>query len=80
MSNSATLWTVAPQAPLSIGFPRQGYWSGLPFAEKEKIQRKEGGKKEKISTTLLFTDKDLFFLSADLVKIVLFFSDVRIMR
>ena len=26
----ATLWTVAHQAPLSIGFPRQEYWSGLP--------------------------------------------------
>ena len=25
-----TLWTVA-QAPLSMGFPRQEYWSGLPF-------------------------------------------------
>ena len=22
---------VAPQAPLSVGFPRQEYWSGLPF-------------------------------------------------
>ena len=27
----ATLWTIARQAPLSIGFPRQEYWSGLPF-------------------------------------------------
>ena len=27
----ATLWTVAHQAPLSMGFPRQEYWSGLPF-------------------------------------------------
>ena len=26
-----TLWTVACQAPLSMGFSRQGYWSGLPF-------------------------------------------------
>ena len=26
-----TPWTVAHQAPLSIGFPRQEYWSGLPF-------------------------------------------------
>ena len=26
-----TLWTVALQAPLSIGFSRQEYWSGLPF-------------------------------------------------
>ena len=32
MSNSfATLWTVAPQAPLSMAFPRQEYWSELPF-------------------------------------------------
>ena len=27
----ATLWTVAYQAPLSVGFSRQEYWSGLPF-------------------------------------------------
>ena len=27
----ATLWTVASQAPLSIDFSRQEYWSGLPF-------------------------------------------------
>ena len=27
----AALWTVACQAPLSIGFPRWEYWSGLPF-------------------------------------------------
>ena len=26
----ATLWTVAGQAPLSMGFSRQEYWSGLP--------------------------------------------------
>ena len=26
-----TRWTVACQAPLSMGFPRQEYWSGLPF-------------------------------------------------
>ena len=27
----ATPWTVARQAPLSLGFSRQEYWSGLPF-------------------------------------------------
>ena len=27
----ATLWTVACQAPLSMGFCRKEYWSGLPF-------------------------------------------------
>ena len=26
----ATLWTVAHQAPLCVGFSRQEYWSGLP--------------------------------------------------
>ena len=26
-----TPWTMACQAPLSMGFPRQEYWSGLPF-------------------------------------------------
>ena len=26
----ATPWTVARQAPLSLGFPRQEHWSGLP--------------------------------------------------
>ena len=31
MSDSATPWTVARQAPLSMEFTRQGYWSGLPF-------------------------------------------------
>ena len=30
MSDSAILWTVACQAPLSVGFFRQKYWSGLP--------------------------------------------------
>ena len=31
MSDSVTPWTIAHQAPLSMGFPRQEYWSGLPF-------------------------------------------------
>ena len=26
-----TLWTAAQQAPLSMGFSRQKYWSGLPL-------------------------------------------------
>ena len=26
-----TSWTIAYQTPLSMGFPRQEYWSGLPF-------------------------------------------------
>ena len=31
VSDSATPWTVAHQAPLSRGLSRQEYWSGLPF-------------------------------------------------
>ena len=32
MSDSlVTPWTVAHKAPLSMGFSRQEYWSGLPF-------------------------------------------------
>ena len=31
VSDSATPWTVPKQAPLSMGFPRQEYWSELPF-------------------------------------------------
>ena len=32
MSNSLqSPWTVADQAPLSMGLSRQDYWSGLPF-------------------------------------------------
>ena len=26
-----TPWTVACQPPLSVGFPKQEYWSGLPW-------------------------------------------------
>ena len=26
-----TLWTVAYQVPMSMGFSKQEYWSGLPF-------------------------------------------------
>ena len=31
MSDSATPQTIAHQAPLSRGFPRQGHWSGIPL-------------------------------------------------
>ena len=30
-SYSVTLWTIDCQAPLSMGFSRQEYWSGLPY-------------------------------------------------
>ena len=32
----ATPWAAAYQAPLSMGFSRQEYWSGLPFPTPDK--------------------------------------------
>lgn len=40
MCNSATPWTVDHQAPLSVEFSRQDYWSGLPFPSPEIYQIK----------------------------------------
>ena len=37
MSDSAAPWTVARQAPLSMGFFRQEYWSRLPFPTLEDL-------------------------------------------
>ena len=34
VSDSSTPWTVTYHAPLSMGFSRQEYWSGLPFAQR----------------------------------------------
>ena len=36
-----TLWTEACQAPLSMGFPRQEYWSGLPFSSPGDLSDSE---------------------------------------
>ena len=33
----ANPWTVSHQAPLSMGFTRQEYWSGLPFPTPEDL-------------------------------------------
>ena len=33
----ATPWTVAYHGPLSMGFSRQEYWSGLPFPSPEDL-------------------------------------------
>ena len=36
-----TPWTVAHQAPLSMGFSRQEYLSGLPFSSSEDLPHPE---------------------------------------
>ena len=33
----AASWTVAYQAPLSMGFSRQEYWNRLPFPSPEEL-------------------------------------------
>ena len=33
-----TLWTAAHQTPLSTGFSRQEYWSGLPFPSPHAVE------------------------------------------
>ena len=35
----ATLWTAAYQAPPSMGFSRQEYWSGLPLPSPKMVER-----------------------------------------
>ena len=35
----ATPWTAAYQAPLSMGFSRQEYWSGLPLPSANKTEK-----------------------------------------
>ena len=34
-----TPWTVAYQAPPSMGFSRQEYWSGVPLPSPEEVSR-----------------------------------------
>ena len=52
----ATPWTVAHQAPPSMGFSRQGYWSGVPLPSPTEFMR-------------LTTQKELFHLG-DYIKCV----------
>ena len=35
----ATPWTAAYQAPLSMGFSRQEYWSGVPLPSPYEVPR-----------------------------------------
>ena len=38
MSDSlVTRWTVVHQAPLTMGFPKQEFWSGLPFLAQRDL-------------------------------------------
>ena len=52
-----TPWTVAHQAPLSMGFSRQEYWSGLPFPSREIFLTQES------NPGLLHCRQTLYWLS-----------------
>ena len=41
MSDSAMPWTIAHQGPLSMGFSRQEYCSGLPFPSPGDLSEPE---------------------------------------
>ena len=47
-----TPWTVSHQAPLSMGFPRQEYWSGLPFPSPGPLPDPETEPASLVSPTL----------------------------
>ena len=53
----ATPWIIACQAPLSIGFSRQEYWSGLPFPSPGIFLTKE------LNPDLLYGRQILYQLS-----------------
>ena len=48
----ANPWTVACQAPLSMGFSRQEYWSGLPFPSPADLPDPEIEPRETIKTLI----------------------------
>ena len=47
-----TPWTVAYQAPLSVGFSREEYWSGLPFPSPGDLPNPETEPMSLISSAL----------------------------
>ena len=49
-----TLWAIAPQAPLSMGFSRQEYWNGFPFPSPEHLP--DPGMEPLSLTSLAFAD------------------------
>ena len=51
----ATLWTVAHQAPLSMGFSRQEYWCGLSFPSPRHLAEPETKPISPVLTGRFFT-------------------------
>ena len=49
----ATLCTIAHQAPLSTGFSRQEYWSGLPYLSPGDLPNPQGTEPMSLMSTIL---------------------------
>ena len=76
----ATPWTVAYQAPPSMGFSRQEYWSGLPFPslkvkeESEKVGLKLNIQKTKIMACDPITSWPIDGETMEIVTDLIFFG------
>ena len=54
-----TPWTLAYQAPPSMGFSRQEYWSGLPFPSPNKTKPKVSRKSDIIKIRAEIHEKEM---------------------
>ena len=57
VSDSATAWTTAYQAPPSMGFSRQEYWSGLPLPAHMTLWQIDGKTMETVTDFLFLGSK-----------------------
>ena len=75
----ATPWTAAYQAPLSMGFSRQEYWSGVPLPSKAALiwaQVAEKDFSEMNSDSLLQTTIPRVFVFSFLLLVFFSFADM----
>ena len=63
--------TEARQAPLSMGFPRQQFWSGLPFPSQGDIPNLKIEPLSPMSLALTWATREALFVNLDPVKISL---------
>ena len=67
-SSFATLWPPACQAPLSMGFSRQEYWSGLPFLPPGDLSKPGVEPASLVSPALAGDSLPLSYLGSGLVS------------
>ena len=61
-----TPWAVTHQAPLSVGFPRQEYWSGLPFSSLGYLPNPGIKPTSLVSPTYHRTAKEIYIYNSNL--------------